>query len=64
MDSRESARGLYRFAFVLALVVLGLRVLLITYPPLVDYPNHLARAYILNHYNDVSLYQTQYVVSS
>ena len=29
-------------------------------PPLVDHPNHLARVYIIYHYNDVEAYQSMY----
>lgn len=59
----QSASGLYWFVFVLTLAVLCLPMFLITYPPLVDYPNHLARTYILYHYRDIPLYQTQYVLA-
>ena len=62
-EGGQAANGLYWFVFASALVVLCLPIFLITYPPLVDYPNHLARTYILHHYKDVPLYQSQYVLS-
>lgn len=44
----------------LVAAILCLPVLLVTYPPLVDYPNHLARVHILYHYPDVPAYQLAY----
>lgn len=41
-----------RLSFVLA-IVLALPLWVVTLPPLVDYPNHLARGYILYHHDDV-----------
>lgn len=35
-------------------------VLTVTYAPLVDYPNHLARVHILYKYADVPAYQSAY----
>jgi hypothetical protein len=32
-----------------------------TYPPLLDYPNHLARAYVSYHYNDIPAYHDVYL---
>lgn len=33
----------------------------IKYPPLVDYPNHLARAYIISNYNNVDIFQKYFL---
>lgn len=30
------------------------------YPPLLDYPNHLARAFVIYHYDDNSFYKAEY----
>jgi hypothetical protein len=62
-DGEEPEDGLYRVVFLASVVVLCLPLLLTTYAPLKDYPNHLARAFILAHYADVSLYQQNYIVS-
>ena len=35
-------------------------ILSVKYPPLVDYPNHLALAYIAHHYHDSALFQQTY----
>src|SRR5215467_592761 len=52
------------FGYWLSLCLVGaflcLPVLSVTYAPLVDYPNHLARAYILYHYNETPAYQQAY----
>ena len=42
------------------IVILCLPILAITYHPLVDYPNHLARAHILHRYSEVAQYQLSY----
>ncbi len=34
----------------------------VEYPPLVDYPNHLARGYILYHYDDVPSFREYYAI--
>ena len=62
-DAGEAEEGLYQVVFLASVVVLCLPLLLTTYAPLKDYPNHLARAYVLAHYADVPLYQQNYVLS-
>ena len=37
-------------------VLLVLPIWIVQYPPLVDYPNHLARTFILSHLNDSSFH--------
>src|SRR5438309_2632898 len=58
----DDARGLrlYWQLFVAASVLACLPVWLVEYPPLVDYPNHLARLYILYHYDEVPVFQERY----
>lgn len=43
----------------LAGVLIILPVVLLPYPPLVDYPNHLARLFVLAHYEEVAAFQQQ-----
>src|SRR4051812_41268743 len=52
---------LYRAVFGAVCVFLCLPLVISRYAPLVDYPSHLARAYILAHYNDVPRYRQNYV---
>jgi hypothetical protein len=48
LDSREVRIAIFAaFAFLLILPIW-----LVKYPPLVDYPNHLARAFVLHHLHD------------
>jgi hypothetical protein len=41
-----------RIGLALAGIVLVLPLWIVRFPPLVDYPNHLARAFVLHHLND------------
>lgn len=41
-------------------IVLILPIIAVRHPPLVDYPNHLARAFILRHYGDTPLFRENY----
>jgi hypothetical protein len=50
LDSREMRVVL----FALLALILILPIWLVKYPPLVDYPNHLARAFVLHHLNDAN----------
>jgi hypothetical protein len=45
--------GWYRGVGVVLAILLAAPIWLVNYPPLVDYPNHLARGYILYHYHEV-----------
>ncbi len=47
----------YRLLLCLTTLLLCLPILSVTYPPLVDYPNHLARAHILNAYDVTPAYR-------
>jgi hypothetical protein len=44
-------------------ILLLLPVWIVRYPPLVDYPNHLARYYILGHLQDPNLHLSQFYAS-
>jgi hypothetical protein len=35
---------------------------IVKYPPLVDYPNHLARAYVISNYNNVEIFKKYFVL--
>lgn len=39
-------------AFIILSAILVLPIWLVKYPPLIDYPNHLARAFVLHHLHD------------
>lgn len=56
------ARGLrwYRLLFAAACIVVCVPVWAVEYPPLVDYPNHLARNYVLYHYDEFEVFQQRY----
>ena len=58
-ESAGSSKS-YWVAFASVCAFLCLPLLSVTYPPLVDYPNHLARAHVLYHYADVPAYQARY----
>src|SRR6202051_1923961 len=48
-----SASAIFRFAGVLILAaMLLLPIWIVAFPPLLDYPNHLARAFVLAHLSD------------
>ncbi len=53
-------RPWYRFLTALVAVLVCLPVWLTPFPPLVDYPNHLARDYILYHYAGDALLRERY----
>src|SRR5215216_6470662 len=53
----------YWLLLCLAGVLLCLPVVFTNYVPLVDYPNHLARAYILHSYDQVPAYRAEYRVA-
>jgi hypothetical protein len=50
----------YWLSLLAIVIVLSLPILAVPHPPLVDYPNHLARAYILRHYHDIPVFQKNY----
>lgn len=56
-----SRRARLLAAYLAGLLVV-LPLVLVPYPPLVDAPNHLARAYVLAHYERVPLFQEELVL--
>src|SRR5579862_9898961 len=58
-DNKSRLR-LYWGLFLALNVLTCLPIWLVAYPPLVDYPNHLARMYILYHHGDVEVFQQRY----
>src|SRR6185436_9981909 len=59
---RQSVRtiALISFAVLAAAVLLVIPLWIVKYPPLLDYPNHLARVFILTHINDPNYQFSQY----
>jgi hypothetical protein len=57
---RESK--VYYAALLIVLAALLLPIWTVTYPGMMDYPNHLTRCYILAHYHDNPLWQQRFVV--
>jgi hypothetical protein len=55
-------RGLLKLLYVALFVVTAWPVLSVTVPPLIDYPNHLARAHILAEWDRLPALQQNYVV--
>jgi hypothetical protein len=56
--------ALYWLFFSVLLAISCLPVWLYRYPPLWDYPNHLARAYILYNYSSIEAFQRVFYVSA
>jgi hypothetical protein len=57
---RQAAGRFILPLYVALTVLLCAPFFLLTFPPFVDYPNHLARSYILMHYSQVPLFQAAY----
>jgi hypothetical protein len=60
-NRKASGSRAYWLTFSAVLLFLSLPVITTTYAPLVDYPSHLARAYILSQYHHVPIYQQNYI---
>ena len=58
--SRESK--VYYAALLIVLAALLVPIWTVTYPGMLDYPNHLTRCYILAHYHDNPVWQQRFVV--
>jgi len=58
------AIALFSLAVAAAAVLLVLPLWIVKYPPLLDYPNHLARVFILTHINDPSYQFSQYYTAT
>lgn len=44
------------------LIILLFPIWIVNYPGMVDYPNHLARCYVLAHYHDNPIWQQRYIL--
>jgi hypothetical protein len=53
---------IYYASLFMVLAVILVPLWLVTYPGMVDYPNHLARCYIVAHYHDNPLWQQLYIL--
>lgn len=57
VTSEASFRGWYGLTLILFAILLVAPIWLVDNPPLVDYPNVLARGYVLYHYDDLPIYR-------
>src|SRR5690349_9210690 len=58
---RLPIRNAFRLAFVLILAAMLLTpIWIVAFPPLLDYPNHLARSFVLAHLNDPAFTFSQF----
>lgn len=55
LDDREPSRAVWWAAFAAVALLLLLPLVMVDVPPLLDYPNHLARLYVLAHPDDAML---------
>jgi hypothetical protein len=60
MQPEQKANALWIALFILLAASLGLPFLFVHEPPLLDYPNHLARTFILNHLHDSAFHFAEY----
>jgi hypothetical protein len=60
--SQACLHGWYGILGALLAILLVAPIWAVEYPPLVDYPNHLARGYILYHYDDVPSFREYYEI--
>jgi len=61
-DPLAVSAGLFWSLFLVLFVLSALPVLIVDVPPLFDYPNHLARMYLLAHLQDAGRLQAYYAV--
>ena len=61
--SVEPSNIVYWTAFALTILVLWIPILSVHYVPLVDYPNHVARMFVLQHYASDAGLQRHFVVN-
>jgi len=59
--TKEYRKFYYWLLLSLVSLILCLPIFCITYAPLVDYPNHLARSFIFYNYDSIPAYQSTYV---
>jgi hypothetical protein len=60
----SAAIALFSLAVATVAVLLVLPLWIVKYPPLLDYPNHLARVFILTHINDPNYQFSQYYTAT
>lgn len=60
MSPSAHLRGAYGAALLFLAILLVVPIWAVEYPPLVDYPNHLARGYILYHHDDVPTFREHF----
>src|ERR1039457_2717491 len=52
----------YYAMLLIVLCMILIPIWIVKYPGMLDYPNHLARCYILAHYHDNPVFQQRYVL--
>jgi hypothetical protein len=62
VTSEAALRGWYGRVLGLLAVLLVVPIWVVEYPPLVDYPNHLARGYLIYHYADVPVFSEHFEI--
>jgi hypothetical protein len=58
----DRAARSYRIALLFVAIVVAIPIWIVDYPGMVDYPNHLARCYVLAHYDANPIWQARYLV--
>jgi hypothetical protein len=63
-DVGSDRRSSFLFGFLLVVntLIVLVPILTVDYPGLSDYPNHLARCYIIRHYDDVRIFHKTYLL--
>jgi hypothetical protein len=60
MQPEQKRNALWIFLFILLASTLALPFLFVHEPPLLDYANHLARTFVLNHLHDPAFHFSEY----
>ncbi len=60
MQPEQKRNALWIALFILLAATLALPFLFVREPPLLDYANHLARAFVLNHLHDPAFHFAEY----
>jgi hypothetical protein len=63
VPTRRTVDFEYWIFFAIACLLLCLPIFLVSYTPLVDYPSHLARAYVIANISDTSVFQQNYILA-
>lgn len=61
--ARAQHEPIYFILLLASIAVMIIPLVLLKYVPLVDYPSHLVRSFILYHYRDVGLFQRTYRIT-